>query len=59
MIAKTFDCVQMKQMGAEEIRKKIENITKEEEFEFWRNKSKKLKKLQKKINTKKQQSSNP
>jgi ppGpp synthetase/RelA/SpoT-type nucleotidyltranferase len=48
MKAKTFDCVEMMHRGAEEIKKKIRRMTKKEEVEFWRERSKQLRRLQSK-----------
>jgi len=36
MKKKTFDCVEMKRRGAEKVRAQIENMTPQEELEFWR-----------------------
>jgi hypothetical protein len=48
MKAKTFDCVEMMHRGAEEIRKKIRGVTKEEQIEFWRERSEQLRRRQSK-----------
>ena len=34
--AKTFDCVEMKRRGQEQVRKLIAGMSPEEELEFWR-----------------------
>ncbi|MCC6442455.1 MAG: hypothetical protein IT210_03245 [Armatimonadetes bacterium] len=36
MIAKTFDCVEMKQRGAERVYETVKGMSVEEELEFWR-----------------------
>jgi len=36
---KTFDCVEMKHRGAEEVRKKIGKLTPKEELQFWKEKT--------------------
>jgi hypothetical protein len=32
---KTFDCVEMKRRGAEEVRRRLEGLTREEELAHW------------------------
>ncbi|MBF0117925.1 MAG: hypothetical protein HQK79_03765 [Desulfobacterales bacterium] len=44
---KTFDCVKMKQFGAEKIKEKIKGMTMEQELKFWKNKSEDLREKQK------------
>jgi hypothetical protein len=39
MKAKKFDCVEMRHPRAEEVRKKLQGMTKEEERTFWRERS--------------------
>jgi len=46
MKPKTFDCVEMMNRGAEEVRKKIRSMTKKEEIAFWRERSQKLRQRQ-------------
>jgi hypothetical protein len=35
MKTKSFDCVQMKHEAQERIRKELENLTREQELEYW------------------------
>ncbi|RJP33661.1 MAG: hypothetical protein C4527_04175 [Candidatus Omnitrophota bacterium] len=36
MKTKTFDCVKMKQQGAEQVQAKLEGKTRDEQLEYWR-----------------------
>ncbi|HPC97129.1 MAG TPA: hypothetical protein PLU87_19480 [Sedimentisphaerales bacterium] len=36
MKTKTFDCVQMKRRGAEQVMKRLEGKTVQEQLEYWR-----------------------
>ncbi len=47
MKAKTFDCVEMKHRGAENVRKQTKDMTPEQELAFWRERSRILKQRQK------------
>lgn len=49
---KEFDCVEMKRKGSEELRKKIDDFTIEEELKFWAERTKKLKIQQQKLRKK-------
>ena len=40
-----FDCVEMKRQGAEAIEKKTKKMTREEEYKFWMEQTRNLKKL--------------
>jgi len=46
MKTKTFDCVEMKHRGAEQIRKEIESMTLEQELEYWRRQTEELRREQ-------------
>lgn len=46
---KTFDCVEMKHKGAENIRKKIGKLSAEEQVQFWKEMTASLKKQQARI----------
>ena len=48
MKAKTFDCVEMMHKGAEQIGAKIEGMTRDEELEFWRQATRRLRGARKK-----------
>lgn len=41
-----FDCVEMKWRGAEAVKKKTENMTREEEYKFWIEQTRNLKQFQ-------------
>ncbi len=49
MKTKRFDCVEMKHIGAEKIRKKTFGMTQEQELLFWQERSRYLKNQQKAI----------
>jgi len=42
MTNKSFDCVEMKRRGAEEVQRQIAGLTREQELEFWRKQTDKL-----------------
>ena len=44
MKTKTFDCVEMKRKGAERVYQLVKDMTPEEEIEFWRRGTEKLRK---------------
>ncbi len=46
MKTKTFDCVQMKQQGAERVMKQLEGKTVQEQLEYWQKGTEELKKHQ-------------
>jgi hypothetical protein len=46
MMKKTFDCVMMKHQGAERVQAQLSHLTREQEVEFWRERSQKLHKRQ-------------
>ena len=46
MKTKKFDCVQMKRLGATEVRKQTATLTKEQELAFWRERSRNLRQWQ-------------
>jgi hypothetical protein len=46
MTDKPFDCVEMKRRGAEEVQRQIAGLTREEELEFWRKQTDKLRERQ-------------
>ena len=41
-----FDCVEMKRHGAEAVGERTENMTREEEYNFWIEQTRNLKQLQ-------------
>lgn len=43
MKTKTFDCVEMKHHGAEQLKKKLDRLTAPQELAFWTERSKELK----------------
>ena len=46
MRTKTFDCVQMKRLGAELVRKQLEGKSFEQQLEYWRKGTEELKRIQ-------------
>ena len=40
-----FNCVEMKRQGAEALNKKMKNMTKEQEYNFWKEQTQSLKHL--------------
>lgn len=46
MKTKTFDCVEMKHRGAEQLKKKIDRLTVQQELAFWAERSSELKQRQ-------------
>lgn len=46
MKTKTFDCVEMKRRGAEQVKEKIDRLTVEQELAFWADRSRELKQRQ-------------
>jgi hypothetical protein len=58
MKTKTLDCVEMQHHGANETRKKIEKMTREEELIFWRERSKVLKQRQERVGEERRTSKN-
>jgi hypothetical protein len=49
MKPKTFDCVEMKQRGAEKVQEEIARMTPEEEIAFWQNGTEELRQKQQKL----------
>jgi len=49
MKKKAFDCVEMKRRGADKVREQIQNMTPEQELEFWQRKTEALRRRQEKI----------
>jgi hypothetical protein len=49
MKTKTFDCVETMHRGAEEVRKETENMSFEEQVNFWREQSELLKQMQEEV----------
>ena len=49
MKKKTFDCVEMMHQGAEYVRHQVEGMTLEEEAEYWRQQTEKLKRHQQEL----------
>ena len=48
MKTKKFDCVEMMHRGAEEVRKRIGNMTREQELEYWREQTERLRRMKRK-----------
>jgi len=46
MKIKTFDCVEMKRRGAEEVQKQIVGMTPQQELDFWKQQTEELRRLQ-------------
>jgi len=46
---KTFDCVEMKRRGAEEVQKTLVGMTPEEEMAYWKNGTEELRQRQKEL----------
>ena len=46
MKTKTFDCVEMKHRGAEQLKEKIDRLTVQQELAFWAERSNELKQRQ-------------
>lgn len=46
---KTFDCVEMKHVGAEQIRKQTVGMTRQQLLEFWRQRSQALREHQQQL----------
>ena len=46
MKTKTFDCVQMKRLGAAKVMEQTATLTKEQELTFWRERSQHLRRHQ-------------
>ena len=53
---KPFDCVEMKRRGAEHVQRQIAGMTPEEELEFWRKQTDKLRERQARARAEKQAS---
>ena len=49
MKTKTFDCVEMKHQGADQIRAKLQGKTRDEQLEYWRIRTEELLERQKKV----------
>lgn len=49
MKKKPFDCVEMKRRGAEKVRQQTQNMTPQQELEFWQRKTETLRIRQEKI----------
>ena len=49
MKTKTFDCVNMKRQGAEQVMKQLEGMSLQEQLEYWKRGTEELKELQKKL----------
>lgn len=52
MKGKTFDCVQMKRRGAEQVRQQIAGMSPLQELEFWRNQTEQIRRRQQDIRQK-------
>lgn len=52
MKTKTFDCVEMKRKGAEEVMKKLQGMNAKEQLEYWAKGTKELKEQQQKLRSK-------
>jgi hypothetical protein len=46
MKTKTFDCVQMKRLGAAKVREQTETLTREQELSYWQDLSRHLRQRQ-------------
>jgi len=51
MKAKKFDCVQMKHLGAAQVRERTATLAKEQELAFWRGRSRHLRRHQEALAT--------
>ena len=51
MKMKTFDCVEMKQQGAEKVQQELAGMTREEEIAFWQHGTEQLKQQQRQVRT--------
>ena len=51
MKTKTFDCVQMKRLGAAKVLEQTATLTKEQELAFWRERSQHLRRHQEALKT--------
>ncbi|HPO10009.1 MAG TPA: hypothetical protein PLZ55_15145 [bacterium] len=51
MKQKTFDCVEMMHQGGEKILREIEGMTPQEETEYWRRQTEKLRDRQRELRT--------
>lgn len=56
MKTKTFDCVQMKHVGAKKVQEQIVGMTREEEITFWKDRSQHLRQHQEAIKKKERKS---
>jgi len=52
MKVKTFDCVEMKTRGAEQVRQQIAGMSPLQELEFWRNQTEEIRRRQQDIRQK-------
>ncbi len=52
MKVKTFDCVEMKRRGAEQVRQQIAGMSHLQELEFWRNQTEEIRRRQQDIRQK-------
>jgi proline racemase len=52
MKVKTFDCVEMKRRGAEQVRQQIAGMSPLQELEFWRNQTEEIRRRQQDIRQK-------
>ena len=55
---KTFDCIEMKRLGAERIYNQIANLTPEEQLVFWQKRTELLRKHQQTIKMRRKTSEN-
>lgn len=49
MKTKTFDCVRMKRLGAEQVMKRLEGKTLQEQLEYWQKGTEELKRHQRSL----------
>jgi len=49
MKTKTFDCVRMKRQGAEQVMKRLEGKSLQEQLEYWQKGTEDLKRLQQRL----------
>lgn len=59
MKTKTFDCVEMKRRGAEEVQKALIGLTPEQELAFWESGTTELKRRQAEVRAAKQTDTQP
>lgn len=59
MKTKTFDCIQMKRHGAEQVMKRLKGKTIPEQLEYWKTGTEELRKHQQDLRRHKEHSSRP